>query len=49
VPAGDKADNAAEKEHEEQTDGYGGEAVAAETGGHRIGKRFSEEYLPDGT
>jgi hypothetical protein len=46
VPAGDKTDNAAEKEHEEQADGNGGKGVVTEAGRHRIGKRLSEEHLP---
>jgi hypothetical protein len=48
-PAGDKTDNAAEKEHEEQADGYGGKAVITETGGHRIVQRLSEKHLPGRT
>jgi hypothetical protein len=47
VPAGDKTHNPAEKEYEEQADGNGGEDFVTETGGNRIGKRLSEEHLPD--
>jgi hypothetical protein len=44
---GIKTGKTAEKEHEEQADGYGGEDFVTETDGNRAGKQFSEEHLPD--
>jgi hypothetical protein len=47
VPSWDKTHNTDEKEHEEQTDGNGGEDFVTETGSNRISTQFSEEHPPN--